>query len=432
MGTIEKRGKDSWRVGVQVKTPAGWKWVRRTVHINPALSEARQRKEADKALLQLQLEVEQGELAPAGHDYTVRTWAEFWMEQHVKPECSPVTYAGYRYLLDSRILPLLGDIPLERLTPLRLTEWLNQVRESPRRSTRMDDEQLAHPRKPSAKLAPASAQKKPLSRKTVLHYYTCMESMLSAAVRLEVLDANPMDKVLRPKVKRPKINALSEERAVELLRCLADEPNMCYRAALLLALLCGLRLGEVGELKLSDVDWENATIDISRALKYTPQSGSFVGDPKTESSERPIALPRGMMDVLRSAAAYQEECRQLVPHLWVGQGWIVHAWNGAQLHHDTPSKWFRKFADRHGFEGVRFHDLRHTHASILLANNMDVVAVAHRMGHADASTTLRVYAHAYDSRDRDSARAMDRLLQQADQPDPAPPDLPPFSPNTPK
>ena len=64
------------------------------------------------------------------------------------------------------------------------------------------------------------------------------------------------------------------------------------------------------------------------------------------------------------------------------------------MHHDTPSKWFRRFADAHGFQGVRFHDLRHTHATILLANNIGVVAVAHRMGHDDPSVTLRTYAHA--------------------------------------
>ena len=123
-----------------------------------------------------------------------------------------------------------------------------------------------------------------------------------------------------------------------------------------------MSLGEVGALRLSDVDWKRGTIDISHALKYTPQTGSFEGPPKSEAGERIIALPVGMMAVLDQTRAYQEDCKRAAPHLWVGEGWIVHAWNGAQLHHDTPSRWFRHFADAHGFEGVRFHDLRHTHA----------------------------------------------------------------------
>ena len=114
-----------------------------------------------------------------------------------------------------------------------------------------------------------------------------------------------------------------------------------------------MSLGEVGALRLSDVDWKRGTIDISHALKYTPQTGSFEGPPKSEAGERIIALPVGMMAVLDQTRAYQEDCKRAAPHLWVGEGWIVHAWNGAQLHHDTPSRWFRHFADAHGFEGVR-------------------------------------------------------------------------------
>ena len=253
----------------------------------------------------------------------------------------------------------------------------------------------------------------PLSPRTVRHYYDTMDAMLDKAVQWDILRKNPMEKVDRPAAKKARVHYLTEERAVELLRCLHDEPNMCYRAAVLLALLCGLRLGEVGALRLSDVDWEHCTIDIGHALKYTPETGNFEGDPKTEAGERLISLPAGMMAVLHETRAYQEDAAATVGDVWVGEGWIVHAWNGAQLHHDTPSKWFRRFADAHGFEGVRFHDLRHTHATILLANNIDAVAVATRMGHADASVTLRIYAHALRRRDEDAAQAAQGLLDRA-------------------
>ena len=192
---------------------------------------------------------------------------------------------------------------------------------------------------------------------------------------------------------------------------------MCMRAALLLALLCGLRLGEVGALRLSDVDWEQGTIDISRALKYTPQTGNIEGPTKSAAGERLIALPASMMAVLHAAREYQRDAQAWAGDVWVGEGWIVHAWNGAQLHHDTPSKWFRRFADAHGFEGVRFHDLRHTHATILLANNIDAVAVATRLGHSDATVTLQTYAHALRRRDQDAARALQAVLDRAGNPE---------------
>jgi integrase len=240
--------------------------------------------------------------------------------------------------------------------------------------------------------------------------------MLDKAVQWDLLAKNPMAKVDRPTVKRPKVKYLTEERAVELLRCLKAEPNLCYRSALLLALLCGLRLGEVGALRLTDVDFDTGTIDISRALKYTPQTGNYEGSPKTESGNRLVALPPGMLALLHETREYQQDVAGWAGAQWVGEGWIVHVWNGARVHHDTPSKWFRRFADAHGFEGVRFHDLRHTHATILLASNIDAVAVATRLGHRNATTTLQVYAHALRRRDEDAARAVQSLLDRAADP----------------
>ena len=416
MGTIEKRGKNSWRIGTQVQTENGWEWVRDTIHLPGTMSEAKQRKEAEKALARLIVDVEEGRAKPtSAKSYTVAAFAEYWMEQHVKPNLAANTYKNYRHFLDARILPMLGNVPLKKLTPTMLTEWVNQVRESPRRTTALPDEKLAHPRRPSEEARRAKVKPKdaPLSPRTVRHYYDTMDAMLDKAVQWDILRKNPMEKVDRPTAKKARVHYLTEERAVELLRCLHDEPNMCYRAAVLLALLCGLRLGEVGALRLSDVDWEHGTIDIGHALKYTPETGNFEGDPKTEAGERLISLPAGMMAVLHETRAYQEDAAATVGDVWVGEGWIVHAWNGAQLHHDTPSKWFRRFADAHGFEGVRFHDLRHTHATILLANNIDAVAVATRMGHADASVTLRIYAHALRRRDEDAAQAAQGLLDRA-------------------
>lgn len=415
MGTIEKRGRNSWRVGVQVLTDTGWQWIRETIKMPPGMTEARQRKEAEKALAQLTADANAGRIKPSQSPHTVRSFAAMWMEQHVRPNCKPTTCKDYQFFLDSRILPLIGDIQLKKLTPLILTKWINDVRASGRKLTRLPDEQLKTPRRPSdmAKMASPEKQAKPLSARTVQHYYDTLDAMLDKAVQWDILSHNPMDKVDRPKAKKAKAHYLTEERAVELLRCLRHEENMCYRAALLLALLCGLRLGEVGELRLSDVDWKNNTIDISRALIYTPQTGSYAGGTKTEAGERLISLPPGMMAVLHETREYQKEVQTWAGDLWKGEGWIVHGWNGARLHHDTPSKWFRRFADANGFKGVRFHDLRHTHATILLANSIDVVAVATRLGHSDASTTLKVYAHALRRRDEDAARAAQGLLDRA-------------------
>lgn len=418
--SIEHRSKNTWRVGIKVLAPSGtWEWIRETVKMPEGMSEAKQRKEAEKVLRRIQTEVDEGRRGPADAERTVADLARLWMHRHVDPNCSPVTAKTYRNFLDARIIPQLGDVKLSKLTPMMCMEWLDGLRTSKRLPTYKQD-QL----KDACGKEPDNAiLDKPLSDKTIRHYYTTLHSMLDKAVQWELISRNPMDKVDRPKVKRPKLRTLTEEEAIDLVRKLDDE-QPCYRIAVLLALLCGLRLGEIGALQFSDVDFDHNCIDVTRALKYTSATGAYEDDPKTEAGIRLISLPSGLMDMLKEEQAYQKEMRETFGDSWIDSGYILHGWNGAQLNHDTISKWFRRFADKNGYEGVRFHDLRHTHATLLLAANLDPVAVAHRLGHSDASTTLRVYAHALRRRDEQAALAIQSLLDQAHpaSPDPALPD----------
>ncbi len=425
MGYVEKRGKSSWRICTEIRTSSGWEPVRVTLRMDPALPESVQKRDAERELRNLEKRL----AADRENAWTLRDWAEEWLLKVVGPDASPVTVHNYRHLLDSRILPALGDYDLRDLTPALLTDWLLTVRAAPRKTTRLPEERLAHPRGKGEKLIPPSAKEKPLSVNTVLHYYTCMVAMLSAAVRMGYLEHNPMDRVQRPKLRAKKIKALTKEEAVALIRRLDDAPTPGCRLAVLLALLCGLRLGEVCALQYDDVDWDRGTISIQKALKYTPKAGGFVSVPKSAAGERVITLPPSMIRILRDAMWADVMEEQDWPELWQGDRWIVHGKHGRPVHHDTPSKWFRDFADANGFPGIRFHDLRHAHASILVAANIDVAAVASRMGHGDPGITLRTYTHAMPQRDRQAADALDALLAPDPPPDPQPdpPDAPPAS-----
>lgn len=408
MASIEHRSANTWRVGVRTSVEEGRKWIRRTLEFPASMPEHEQRKRAELAAAQLEIDVSKGIAVPT-NQLTVRNFADIWIDEHVRPNCTENTLKNYQFFLNSRILPALGDIKLQRLTPIMLTRFVNDLRKEHTRSTAIPAEER---RRKADQLRPDKPPK-PLSDRTVRHYYDTINYMLGKAVQWQYLQYNPMDKVERPKVRKSKVNFLDDDQATRLLRCLAYEESLPFRCAVLLALLCGLRLGEVGALCLDDVNWDDCSINIERALKYTPEEGSFIGAPKTETSERAVDLPAGMMALLEETRRYHEEAEAVLGDRWRGCGRIVSAWDGAPLHHDTPSKQFREFADRNGFEGVRFHDLRHTHATLLFANNIDAVAVASRLGHADASTTLRIYAHAIRRRDRESAQAMQALVERA-------------------
>lgn len=422
MGHVEKRGKASWRIVTWTNTSVGPQRVQMTIRMDPDLPESVQKRDAERELRNLEKRLAQ-ETAEA---YTVRTWAAEWLDKILRPDASPVTIAGYRYLLDSRILPILGDYTLEELTPAILTDWLIQIRNDKRKTTRKPPAELSRDRrkKEERKLLTAKQLEKPLSVKTALNYYACLSAMLAAAVRLGHLEHNPMDRVKRPKQhKRPK-RILTEEEAIQLLALLRDVPfeQRCMPLAILLDLLCALRLGEVDALRYCDVDFRRGTIRVERALKYTPETGHFVDDPKSESSVREIALPKSMINLLREGlAADQEYIMDMCiededagrPYRYHDNGLIVHNKYGDRVNKDTPSKWFRKFADAHGYKDVRFHDLRHVHASVLVAHKIDIAAIASRMGHSDAGVTLSTYTHPYAAQDRQAAKVMDNLLRRS-------------------
>ena len=406
MGTIEKRGKNSWRIGTQIKVGNQWQWVRISLRMDPALSEAVQRRDAQRELDKLEARLH-GTTEGAQN---LREWSETWLTKHLDDDASPVTVANYRYLLNSRILPQLGDLPLQDLTPAILTDWLHNLRNDKRKTTRLPDEQLKRPRRSGEQLITDAQKAKPLSVKTALNYYGCMKTMLAAAVRVGLLEYNPMDRVQRPKKRKKKKATLPESEVVALLQLIISEASTPLKLSVLLAMLCSLRLGEVGALKYTDVDWDAGTISVSKALKYTPATGAFVAETKTDAGDRVITLPPSMIRILRDAMWADVMEAQDDPDAWKGEGWIVRSRHGAQVNKDTPSKWFRTFADDHGYQGVKFHDLRHIHATMLLQHRVDLQSVSSRMGHSDPSITLRAYADAMPARDQEAAATMDQLL----------------------
>jgi len=406
LGTVEKRGKNSWRIATQVKISGEWQWVRMTLRMSEDLPENIQRRDAKRELKKLE-----DRLAGVLDDTpTVREWSETWLTKHMDPDGSPVTIANYRYLLNSRILPLLGDKLLPDLTPAVLTDWLYNLRNDKRKTTRLPDDKLKRPRRKGEKLITDAKKAKPLSAKTAQNYYGCVKTMLAAAVRVGLLEYNPMDRVQCPKKRKKKTIKLPESDVVYLLQLILTEAKTPLKLSVLLALLCSLRLGEVGALKYSEVDWDAGTITVDKALKYTPATGAFIAETKTESGDRVVTLPPSMVRILRDAMWSDAMAEQDDPEHWQGAGWIVHSRHGARANKDTPSKWFRAFADAHGFQGVTFHDLRHIHASVLLQHKVDPLSVSARMGHSDPSVTLRVYADALPPQDQQAAATMDALL----------------------
>ena len=202
---------------------------------------------------------------------------------------------------------------------------------------------------------------------------------------------------------------MDEQEARRLLELLQKEP-IPYRTAITLDLLSGLRRGELLGLRWKDVDFENETVTIIQTSNYVSGYGIYVDSPKNRTSSRPLKLSRSVFAVLREYQEWQKKQRERCGGKWKDEdGRVFTSNSGAPIHPDTLSRWFREFAKKNGFPGVHIHTLRHTYASLMIADGVPLVVISKRLGHAQVSTTSNIYSHVIASADEKAAQVSERF-----------------------
>ncbi len=424
MAYYERRGVNSWRIRDRVHIGGHTYVVGDTLRFPASMSESQQLAAVQEAVADLEEDIRTGAIQLPTQDVTIKDFSTIYIRDYVEPSTSAANLRTFRSMLRQHILPELGHVQLRRLSAHQLEQFFVALKRKPKATRSLPPDQRANHTMDPNKLAEQMHEYQThiermeiapelLSPRTIHQIYVYLEGMLSHATTWGYLTNNPIKKVTVPKYRKRKMHTLDDDEAVELLRKLSEVESIPFRCAVLLALVCGLRLGEVGALRFSDVHFSEGWIDITRALKVATDGGAMIGDPKSEAGDRRIDLPDGMLTILEETRAYHRYAAGILGERWRGCDRIVCNWDGSPYHHDTPSKQWRKFADANGYPGLRFHELRHTHATLLLANNIDVVAVAARMGHSNPSVTLKEYAHALRKRDAASAAFMQDLFSRA-------------------
>ncbi len=324
MGSIEKRGENRWRVGFRRSSAEGREWVRKTISFPATMSEDEQRRACEVELARLVVEdadarrgdapaqpatsiqalITKYHISPADaailhgaelpdgkwadNPITVRELYQKWMDLHCIPHLKHTTVKTYANLMLTRVLPAIGERRVVELTAMDMEQLLADIRKSGKRTTAIEPEARKRPQDRGKPLAPA----KPLSDRTVQHYHDVISDMFDRGVAWELIPSNPMTKAVRPKARRKPLKVLDDAQAVELLRKLANEESLSFRSAVMLALVCGLRLSEVGALCWDDVDFDACTINVSRGLNYAPGHGNYVDTTKTIEGEPSLTCPR--------------------------------------------------------------------------------------------------------------------------------------------
>lgn len=390
-GSIEKRGKNSYRLTVSEGFDLNGKPMihRKTVHGT--------KKDAEVELAKFVTEVQNG-LVIDGKSLNFSEFTEIWKRDYGSKELAPSTYKRYCRMLETRLLPYFGHFYINKIKPTDIMKFYDLLEK---------DTQLVRKKGNNG-----SKTKKPLSGKTILEHHRLLRAMLHKAVYWQLIVANPAERVQPPKARKPKRKSYDDEQTkilLENLELLSSEDTK-YKVAIILTVFTGVRLGELIGLEWTDVDFKNGIISINRSSQYLADMGVFTKVPKTESSIREIAIPEFIISLLEEYKLWYEEQKSIYGELWTNSDRLFVQSDGKPMHPSTISKWFVKYVGQIGLPVINFHGLRHTNASLLVAQNIDIAVISARLGHAQISTTLDFYVHPLLSHNRKAGYALENLL----------------------
>ncbi len=293
------------------------------------------------------------------------------------PDLSEPTKENYKIHLDKRILPVFGDMKIDKVKPTHIYDFMDNLKEDGIR----DDG------KPGG-LSPATIQKN----------YHIISSMFSFAVDLGELEDNPCEKVKPPKIPKRKKASIDRDPARDMLRALARE-SLKWRCITLLAATTGERRGEILGIGDSTLDLNNCIIKIDRASRHMKDGRISLGDPKSEKSKRDVPFHGSIVPLLKAMIEARNKLQEKCGDKWMKQievhGEMVDndllftQWNGKPMHPNSVDSWFRKFKEDNNLpESLKFHGLRHTNITRLLKAGVDLGTVSDNSGHSTRTMTL--------------------------------------------
>jgi integrase len=316
---------------------------------------------------------------------TVAGFLDTWL-RHIEPAVAPRTFERYQEIARKNIVPLLGQTVLTKLRPEQITGAYARALKSGRRDGTGG-----------------------LSPRTVHHMHRILKQALAAAVRWRTLPYNVLDAVDPPKVERGKMTALDP---AETARLLAHFRETRMFVPVLLGALCGLRRGEIAALRWAAVDLSRRQLSVIQSAEQTTK-GVRLKETKSGRA-RTIALPALVADELRKARVGQAEELLRVGVRLSEQNHVVSQPDGEPLQPNSLTHEFvRLLAKAICLPSIRFHDLRHTHATHLLASGVHPKVAQERLGHSSVGITLDLYSHVLPGMQEDAAAKVDAMMRAA-------------------
>ncbi len=363
-GNIYRRADGRWAARVSVGYRNG-KRARRWVYGKTRADVA------DKLRTAIQAH-EQG-LLPQPARQTVEQFLNRWLAESAKPRLRPRSFASYAQVIQSHISPHLGRTPLQKLAPQHVQAWLNFVHAGG------------------------------LSPRTCNYARAILRAALAQALRWGIVSRNVATLVEAPRVARHEIQPLTPDQARALLMTIRGHR---LEALVTVAIALGLRQGEALGLRWDAVDLDAKVLHVRTSLQRVDKQWHLV-EPKSARSRRTLALPGIAASALRAHRVRQLEERLAAGSRWRENGFVFATGVGTPLEPSNVTKAFKALLTKAGIREIRFHDLRHTAATFLLAQGVDPRTIMETLGHSQISLTLNTYSHVLPALQRDASERMD-------------------------
>ena len=375
-GSIRQRKDGTWEARFTTgRDPGTGKQIQRSKYFKT-------QREAAKFLQKTLAAIDSGTYVEPSK-MTVAQWLEAWLVEYTG-DVKPYTKRAYATNIKNHIIPALGALRLEKLTPLQVQKFYNECMREP----------------------------KNLKPKTVKNIHGVLHSALKQAVMNGLIRSNPTESCTIPRIERIEIKPFDDAAEKSFLQAIEGDK---YERLFIVDLYTGMRKGEILGLRWSDIDFDQGTITISKQLQVEPfKGGRYYLAPLKNDKERVITPAPYVMQILRDQRRHQNEARLLAGNAWDEgdiPGLVFTNEIGMHLCHQTIGARYKKLVKAAGLPDARFHDLRHSYAVAAIRAGDDIKTVQSNLGHHSAAFTLDTYAHATAQMKKESADRMQAHIQ---------------------
>lgn len=353
-------------------------------------------KQEQKAVIEFAEKYERRIKGGASANYNKMTFKSFCLDLYYKNHLETLkvkTANGYRAVIEKRLIPYFGNMRIKNITPLDVRGWL-------------------------ASLERKDGQDKALSRNSTGSWFRTLSALLGKAYEWEIIDENPCKRVKSPSDSQPDVEALQLSDVQKICDKIPEYEDIRVRTFILLILYTGIREAEAAGLEWRDINFDDCILSIRRTSQYIPGRGMVESTPKSKTSVRDIPISQDVVNELIKYKIWQRDIIKELGELYEGnpgeEARLFTSWTGLPIYDSTLRKWLTKFLKWCEVPRVTVHGLRHTFASLLIANGTDARTAAALMGHSSPALVMNVYANVQDEAKKRAVKNLSSLYKRKD------------------